>query len=47
MKIDMLSVHGGPFDMGHIIDLGDTRFVGKVPEVEDRWFDAAVGSTYR
>lgn len=41
MKIEMLSVHGGPFDMCRIIDLGDTRFVGKVPEVEDRWFDAA------
>jgi hypothetical protein len=41
MPIDMLSVHGGPFDMAHIIDLGDTRFVGKVPEVEDQWFEAA------
>ncbi len=41
MPIDLLSVHGGPFDMARIIDLGETRFVGRVPEVEDRWFDAA------
>jgi hypothetical protein len=42
MKIDMLSVHGGPFDLGRIVDLGETRFVGKVPEVEDQRFEAAV-----
>lgn len=42
MTIDMLSVYGGPFDMAHIVDLSDTRFVGKVPEVEDRWFEAAM-----
>lgn len=41
MPIDLLSVHGGPFDMGRIIDLGETRFVGKVPEVEDQLFDAS------
>jgi hypothetical protein len=41
MKIDMLSVYGGPFDLGRIVDLGETRFVGKVPEVEDQLFDAA------
>jgi hypothetical protein len=41
MPIDMLSVHGGPFDMARIVDLGETRFVGKIPEVEDQWFDAA------
>src|SRR5438105_12005767 len=40
MKIDMLSVHGGPFDIGRIVDLGETRFVGQVPEIEDRWFNA-------
>jgi hypothetical protein len=42
MTIDMLSVHGGPFDIGRIIDLGETRFVGRVPEVEDQWFDPAL-----
>jgi hypothetical protein len=40
MRIDMLSVHGGPFDIARIVDLGETRFVGKVPEIEDRWFEA-------
>src|SRR3990172_1992024 len=41
MTIDMLSVHGGPFDMARVVDLGETRFVGKVPEVEDQWFEAS------
>jgi hypothetical protein len=41
MKIDMLSVNGGPFDIGRIVDLGPTRFAGKVPEVEDQLFDAS------
>lgn len=41
MTIDMLSVHGGPFDIARVVDLGKTRFVGKVPEVEDQWFDAS------
>jgi hypothetical protein len=40
MTVDMLSVHGGPFDIGRLIDLGKTRFVGRVPEVEDQLFDA-------
>ena len=41
MTIDMLSVRGGPFDIARIVDLGKTKFVGKVPELEDHWFDAA------
>ncbi len=41
MPIDMLAQHGGPFDMARIVELGETRFVGKVPEVEDQKFDAA------
>ncbi len=41
MRIDMLSAHGGPFDIARIVDLGETRFVGKIPEIEDRWFDAS------
>jgi hypothetical protein len=27
--------------MARIVDLGKTKFVGKVPELEDHWFDAA------
>ena len=41
MTIEMLSVHGGPFDMARVVELGETRFTGRVPEVEDQWFDAA------
>jgi hypothetical protein len=41
MPIDMLSLYGGPFDIAHIVDLGATRFVGKIPEVEDQRFETA------
>jgi hypothetical protein len=40
MTIEMLSVHGGIFDIGRIVDLGETQFVGRVPEVEDHRFEA-------
>lgn len=40
MPIEMLAVHGGPFDIARIVDLGETRFVGRVPEVEDQRFEA-------
>jgi hypothetical protein len=42
MPIDLLSVHGGPFDMARIVDLGPSQFAGKVPEVEDRFFDGTL-----
>jgi hypothetical protein len=41
LSIDLLSVHGGPFDIARVIELGQTRFAGKVPEVEDQTFDSA------
>ena len=41
VSTDMLSMHGGPFDIGRIVDLGQTQFVGKVPEVEDHLFEAS------
>jgi hypothetical protein len=41
MPIDMLSEHGGPFALERIVDLGPTRFAGRMPEIEDRWFEAA------
>src|SRR3972149_3068972 len=40
LSIGLLSVHGGPFDVARIVDLGETQFVGRVPEVEDQRFDA-------
>ena len=38
LRSDLLSVHGGPFALRRIIDLGPTHFVGMVPEIEDRQF---------
>jgi hypothetical protein len=39
MPIDLLSVHGGPFDIARVVELGPAKFAGKVPEVEDQCFD--------
>lgn len=36
---DYLAEHGGLFGLRRIIDLGDAKFVGKVPEIEDFLFD--------
>lgn len=41
MRTDMLACHGGPFELGYRVELGETTFVGKVPEIEDRAFAAA------
>ncbi len=37
----MLSRHGGPFDIGRIVDLGWTRYSGTRPETEDYLFHAS------
>ncbi|HZR98457.1 MAG TPA: hypothetical protein VFE37_07115 [Chloroflexota bacterium] len=34
----LLAAHGGPFDVGAIVDLGQTYHVGRPPEVEDHSF---------
>jgi hypothetical protein len=41
MRTEMLARHGGPFELGYRVELGETKFVGKVPEIEDRQFEAA------
>jgi hypothetical protein len=38
MRKEMLARHGGPFDMGHVIDLGWTKYIGTRPETEDYLF---------
>jgi hypothetical protein len=35
----LLTRHGGPFDVGEIVDLGRTYHVGRAPEVEDYRFE--------
>ena len=39
LTVDLLAKNGGPFELGAVLDLGLTRFTGKLPEIEDRWFD--------
>jgi hypothetical protein len=40
MRTEMLACRGGPFELGCRVELGETKFVGKVPEIEDRQFEA-------
>ncbi len=39
MRTEMLACHGGPFELGCHVELRDTKFVGNVPEIEDRQFE--------
>jgi hypothetical protein len=38
MRKNLLARHGGPFDMGSVIDLGWTKYIGTRPESEDYLF---------
>ncbi len=38
MRTSFLARHGGPFEMGAIVDLGWTKRVGQRPEIEDHLF---------
>jgi hypothetical protein len=39
LGIDMLARHGGPFDIGALVELGPTLRVGQPPELEDYRFN--------
>jgi hypothetical protein len=38
MRKDLLARHGGPFDIGRMVELGWTKYVGVRPETEDYLF---------
>ena len=38
MRKDMLVRHGGPFDMGRVVEFGWTKYIGTRPETEDYLF---------
>ena len=38
LGVSLLAEHGGPFALGRLLDLGETRFCGRMPEIEDRLF---------
>jgi hypothetical protein len=38
MRKDLLARHGGPFDVGRVVELGWTKYVGTRPESEDYLF---------
>jgi len=38
MRKQMLARHGGPFDMGCVVELGWTKYIGTRPETEDYQF---------
>jgi hypothetical protein len=39
LPIDLLALHGGPFAIGALIDLGPVKYCGSAPEVEDYSFN--------
>lgn len=39
LSASLLDAHGGPFALGRVLDLGETRFCGRMPEIEDRQFE--------
>lgn len=39
LPVELLAVHGGPFAMAALIDLGRVRYCGSAPEVEDYYFE--------
>jgi hypothetical protein len=38
LAVDLLKSRGGVFELGAVIDLGPTRYVGRAPEMEDHEF---------
>jgi hypothetical protein len=38
LTVDLLKSQGGPFELGAVVDLGQARYVGRAPEVEDHEF---------
>jgi hypothetical protein len=38
LPASLLAERGGPLALGQLVDLGETKFCGKVPEIEDRHF---------
>jgi hypothetical protein len=41
LTTDLLSPNGGPLDVGSLVDLGPTTYVGRAPELEDHRFEPA------
>ncbi|MEQ1903037.1 MAG: hypothetical protein ABL888_02470 [Pirellulaceae bacterium] len=41
LPVELLERNGGPFALGRMLDLGETTFVGRMPEIEDRTFVAS------
>ena len=39
LSAKLLECHGGPLEIGVVIDLGESTFAGRVPEIEDRTSD--------
>ena len=39
LPVELLALHGGPFSMAALIDLGQVRYCGSAPEIEDHSFN--------
>jgi hypothetical protein len=40
LSTSLLAAEGGPFAIAAVVDLGPTKYVGRIPELEDYRFDA-------
>jgi hypothetical protein len=39
LKVELLAINGGPFSLAALIDLGQVKYCGEPPEVEDYYFN--------
>ena len=39
LSSQLLRCHGGPLELGRVLDMGNSSFAGSVPEIEDRMSD--------
>jgi len=39
LPVNLLARNGGPFGLGRVLELGDSTFCGRFPEIEDRKFN--------
>ena len=39
LSAQLLRCHGGPLELGRVLDMGSSSFAGSVPEIEDRMSD--------
>ncbi len=44
LSAQLLRCHGGPLELGTVLDIGESTFAGRFPEIEDRLCDPSMWS---